>query len=77
MISEEENGRDEEHNQTDEEHNQTPLIPAAQQQPAWFTPLRLLLIFCITNLFVYLDRGTDKGACKGNDSNDLGFLTLD
>ncbi|KAF6255645.1 major facilitator superfamily domain-containing protein [Scenedesmus sp. NREL 46B-D3] len=27
------------------------------QKPRWFTPRRLLLIFCITNLVVYLDRG--------------------
>ena len=26
--------------------------------PKWFTPSRLLMIFCATNLFVYLDRGT-------------------
>jgi MFS family permease len=26
-------------------------------QPQWFTPLRLLAIFCAVNLFVYLDRG--------------------
>ncbi|EFJ49042.1 hypothetical protein VOLCADRAFT_59957 [Volvox carteri f. nagariensis] len=26
-------------------------------QPKWFTPLRLLGIFCLTNLVVYLDRG--------------------
>lgn len=26
-------------------------------QPRWFTPLRLLAIFCFTNLIVYLDRG--------------------
>ncbi|GLC66203.1 hypothetical protein PLESTF_000396100 [Pleodorina starrii] len=26
-------------------------------QPRWFTPLRLLGIFCLTNLVVYLDRG--------------------
>lgn len=25
--------------------------------PKWFTPLRLLGIFCLTNLVVYLDRG--------------------
>lgn len=25
--------------------------------PKWFTPGRLLLIFCLTNLVVYLDRG--------------------
>lgn len=35
-----------------------PLSP----QPKWFTPLRLLLIFCITNLFVYLDRGVFRNA---------------
>ncbi|GAX75013.1 hypothetical protein CEUSTIGMA_g2459.t1 [Chlamydomonas eustigma] len=28
-----------------------------QKVPRWFTPLRLLIIFCATNLFVYLDRG--------------------
>ncbi len=26
-------------------------------KPTWFTPLRLLFIFCLTNLVVYLDRG--------------------
>eukprot|EP00775_Hariotina_reticulata_P010079 gene10079-10234_t len=26
-------------------------------KPKWFTPLRLLCIFCFTNLMVYLDRG--------------------
>jgi hypothetical protein len=34
----------------------------ANQKPRWFTPRRLLLIFCITNLVVYLDRG-GRGAC--------------
>lgn len=28
------------------------------RKPKWFTPGRLLLIFCIINLVVYLDRGT-------------------
>ena len=28
--------------------------------PRWFTPLRLLGIFCLTNLFVYLDRGKER-----------------
>lgn len=27
------------------------------EKPRWFTPLRLLAIFCLTNLVVYLDRG--------------------
>ncbi|KAF5833441.1 major facilitator superfamily domain-containing protein [Dunaliella salina] len=30
-----------------------PVLP----QPRWFSPLKLLVIFCVTNLFVYLDRG--------------------
>jgi hypothetical protein len=30
---------------------------ASFEKPRWFTPRRLLLIFCITNLVVYLDRG--------------------
>lgn len=30
-------------------------------QPRWFTPLRLLVIFCFTNLIVYLDRGAFWG----------------
>lgn len=29
----------------------------ACSKPSWFTPGRLLLIFCTTNLMVYLDRG--------------------
>lgn len=29
----------------------------AAPKPRWFTPLRLLIIFCIANVFVYLDRG--------------------
>mmetsp|Transcript_6270 Transcript_6270/g.13766 ORF Transcript_6270/g.13766 Transcript_6270/m.13766 type:complete len:518 (+) Transcript_6270:206-1759(+) len=29
----------------------------SRTHPRWFTPLRLLAIFCYTNLFVYLDRG--------------------
>lgn len=33
----------------------------ASSHPKWFTPLRLLLIFCFTNLFVYLDRGGSRG----------------
>lgn len=32
-------------------------MPPARSKPAWFTPLRLLLIFCFTNVMVYLDRG--------------------
>jgi hypothetical protein len=31
--------------------------PQPQQQPSWFSPLKLLLIFSFVNLFVYLDRG--------------------
>lgn len=30
---------------------------ASAPKPRWFTPLRLLIIFCIANVFVYLDRG--------------------
>ncbi|KAI8476328.1 MAG: major facilitator superfamily domain-containing protein [Monoraphidium minutum] len=30
---------------------------AAVPKPKWFTPLRLLLIFCFANIMVYLDRG--------------------
>lgn len=26
-------------------------------KPGWFTPLRLLIIFCLANVMVYLDRG--------------------
>lgn len=29
----------------------------AVPKPRWFTPLRLLIIFCFANVFVYLDRG--------------------
>lgn len=25
--------------------------------PRWFTPLRLLIIFCFANIMVYMDRG--------------------
>lgn len=25
--------------------------------PSWFTPGRLLLMFCVMNLFIYIDRG--------------------
>ena len=33
----------------------------AAEFPGWFTPLRLLFIFCLTNMMVYLDRGTFSG----------------
>ncbi|XP_024537460.1 probable sphingolipid transporter spinster homolog 2 isoform X1 [Selaginella moellendorffii] len=29
----------------------------AQQQPQWFTPMRLLVLFCVINLLNYVDRG--------------------
>lgn len=32
--------------------------PRGLQQPAWFTPTRLLVLFCCINLLNYLDRGT-------------------
>ena len=35
----------------------TPAWQVPGPTPRWFTPLRLLGIFCTTNLFVYLDRG--------------------
>jgi hypothetical protein len=35
----------------------------SMQKPRWFTPGRLLLIFCITNLVVYLDRGRKSLLC--------------
>ncbi len=31
--------------------------PLPSTHPRWFTPARLLCIFCYTNLCVYLDRG--------------------
>mmetsp|Transcript_5787 Transcript_5787/g.10034 ORF Transcript_5787/g.10034 Transcript_5787/m.10034 type:complete len:512 (-) Transcript_5787:461-1996(-) len=33
------------------------MSTAEHSGPAWFTPIRLLTIFCGVNLFVYLDRG--------------------
>lgn len=33
------------------------IAPNLSSHPAWFSPIRLLLIFCFVNLFVYLDRG--------------------
>ena len=32
-----------------------PLVAAPK--PRWFTPLRLLILFCFANIMVYLDRG--------------------
>jgi len=32
-------------------------IAAVATKPKWFTPLRLLIIFCLANIMVYLDRG--------------------
>ncbi len=37
-------------------------MPHEHPLPRWFTPARLLCIFCFTNLMVYLDRG---GARRG------------
>ncbi|KAJ9522579.1 hypothetical protein QJQ45_019648, partial [Haematococcus lacustris] len=34
-----------------------PAVMTAYPLPRWYTPLRLLAIFCATNLFVYMDRG--------------------
>ena len=34
---------------------------AVMPKPRWFTPLRLLLIFCFANIMVYLDRGGHLG----------------
>jgi hypothetical protein len=38
---------------TDVEERQLSAVP----KPKWFTPLRLLIIFCLANVMVYLDRG--------------------
>jgi hypothetical protein len=35
-------------------------MPPARPLPRWFTPARLLCIFCFTNLMVYLDRGVRR-----------------
>jgi hypothetical protein len=32
-------------------------VAEAAPKPRWFTPLRLLIIFCLANVMVYLDRG--------------------
>lgn len=32
----------------------------AGQSPAWFTPERLLFLFCCMSLLVYLDRGASR-----------------
>ncbi|XP_065872724.1 probable sphingolipid transporter spinster homolog 2 [Euphorbia lathyris] len=47
---------------------------ASVPQPPWFTPKRLLVIFCIINLINYVDRGAiasngvngSSGTCSGN-----------
>ena len=40
-------------------------------EAAWFTPARLLLLFCLMSLLVYLDRGTmSSAAVSGNPGGD-------
>jgi hypothetical protein len=39
----------------------TEQAAVAVPKPRWFTPFRLLIIFCIANVMVYLDRGEDAG----------------
>ena len=36
----------------------------AGQAPAWFTPERLLFLFCCMSLLVYLDRGASMMQCE-------------
>lgn len=35
-------------------------------KPGWFTPLRLLIIFCVANIMVYLDRGERVATRRGS-----------
>ena len=40
-------------------------------EAAWFTPARLLLLFCLMSLLIYLDRGTmSSAAVSGNPGGD-------
>ncbi|CAH9084582.1 unnamed protein product [Cuscuta epithymum] len=39
------------------EKAETPSLSSLPPQPSWFTPKRLLFIFCVINLLNYLDRG--------------------
>lgn len=45
---------------------------AEQQGKGWFTPVRLLCLFCAMNMLVYLDRGmfapSWASACKASMS---------
>ena len=34
-----------------------PAAPPELEGPAWYTPKRLLLLFCCMQLLVYMDRG--------------------
>lgn len=36
------------------------MVPASPSKPGWFTPFRLLCIFNVINLMVYLDRGQNQ-----------------
>ena len=41
-----------------EAHQQTPLLGAdGKPHPAWFTPKRLLALFCGLTFLIYLDQG--------------------
>ncbi|XP_042406712.1 probable sphingolipid transporter spinster homolog 2 [Zingiber officinale] len=40
-----------------EEADGNPDLPPPDQNPSWFTPKRLLVIFCIINMLNYVDRG--------------------
>jgi hypothetical protein len=35
-------------------------VAEAAPKPRWFTPLRLLIVFCLANIMVYLDRGAGR-----------------
>lgn len=55
------------------------LSSAPGQDPAgWFTPARLLVLFCVMNLLIYLDRGVIasngvNGSFDGNPATDHGI----
>lgn len=49
---------------------EAPLLSPAEggappQMPKWYTPKRLLALFCVMQYMVYMDRGVRASCCRG------------
>ncbi|KAG0562247.1 hypothetical protein KC19_9G130000 [Ceratodon purpureus] len=62
---------------TVEQAGEDGVLRSHQQQPAWFTPRRLLVLFCCINMLNYLDRGTIASNGVNGVPGDAGCLKDD